>query len=154
MELTVEQPPSTAPNFKKLCGTLDERHQHPVKLVPILQAAQKESWYLPQEVLTCAATASDVPPARVLGVATPYVFKTIAGPELEVRYLRVVYGHARHKIAAQGTTVGETAISPSCHSRASGNPGFCGQPWPPLPASARTSFAGVTTSPMPGVRSG
>jgi NADH-quinone oxidoreductase subunit E len=40
--------------------------------VPILQAVQEEYRYLPQEVLTYVATALDVSPARVFGVATFY----------------------------------------------------------------------------------
>jgi NADH-quinone oxidoreductase subunit E len=41
-------------------------------LVPILQAVQEEYRYLPEEVLTYVATALDVSPARVFGVATFY----------------------------------------------------------------------------------
>ena len=40
--------------------------------MPILQAVQEEYRYLPEEVLTYVATALDVSPARVFGVATFY----------------------------------------------------------------------------------
>jgi len=40
--------------------------------VPILQAVQEEYRYLPEEVLTYVATALEVSPARVFGVATFY----------------------------------------------------------------------------------
>jgi NADH-quinone oxidoreductase subunit E len=72
METTVEQPPSTAQKFHKLCSILEEHHRHPAKLVPILQAVQEEYHYLPEEVLTYVATALAIPPARVFGVATFY----------------------------------------------------------------------------------
>ena len=53
--------------------TILEKHGHkPSRLVPILQAVQEEYRYLPEEVLTYVATALDIPPARVFGVATFY----------------------------------------------------------------------------------
>ena len=42
------------------------------RLVSILQAVQEEYRYLPKEVLTYVATALDISPARVYGVATFY----------------------------------------------------------------------------------
>lgn len=41
-------------------------------LIPILQKVQDEYRYLPQEILTFVATALDLPPATVYGVATFY----------------------------------------------------------------------------------
>lgn len=41
-------------------------------LIPILQKVQEEYRYLPQEILAFVATALDVPPATVFGVATFY----------------------------------------------------------------------------------
>lgn len=41
-------------------------------LIPILQKVQDEYRYLPQEILAFVATALDVPPATVFGVATFY----------------------------------------------------------------------------------
>ena len=58
--------------FVKVCNILDAHGRKPTRLVPILQAVQEEYRYLPQEVLTYVATALDVSPARVFGVATFY----------------------------------------------------------------------------------
>ena len=41
-------------------------------LIPILQKVQDEYRYLPEEILTFVATALDLPPATVYGVATFY----------------------------------------------------------------------------------
>lgn len=58
--------------FEKVCTILDNHGRQPARLIPILQAVQEEYRYLPQEVLTYVATALDVPPAKVFGVATFY----------------------------------------------------------------------------------
>jgi NADH-quinone oxidoreductase subunit E len=58
--------------FARVCGILDQHGRRPSRLVPILQAVQEEYRYLPQEVLTYVATALEVSPARVYGVATFY----------------------------------------------------------------------------------
>jgi NADH-quinone oxidoreductase subunit E len=41
-------------------------------LIPVLQAVQEEYRYLPEEVLAFVATALDLPPAHVFGVASFY----------------------------------------------------------------------------------
>lgn len=41
-------------------------------LIPVLQKAQEEYRYLPEEILSFIATALDLPPATVYGVATFY----------------------------------------------------------------------------------
>jgi NADH-quinone oxidoreductase subunit E len=61
-----------AEKFEKVVGILDRFARRPSGLIPILQAIQHEYLYLPEEVLTYVATALDVPPARVFGVATFY----------------------------------------------------------------------------------
>ena len=66
------KPECTGRKFVKVCGILDRHGRKPSRLVPILQAVQEEYRYLPQEVLTYVATALDVSPARVYGVATFY----------------------------------------------------------------------------------
>ncbi len=49
------------------------RYRHdPGKLVPILQAVQEEYRYLPEDAMEYVATALNLPPARVYGVATFY----------------------------------------------------------------------------------
>jgi NADH-quinone oxidoreductase subunit E len=63
---------SPAHSFEKVCAILDRHARHPARLIPILHAVQAEYRYLPEEVLTYVATAIDVPPARVFGVATFY----------------------------------------------------------------------------------
>lgn len=58
--------------FEKVCEILDRYDRNSMKLIPILQAVQDEYRYLPEEVLTYIATALDIPPSRVYGVATFY----------------------------------------------------------------------------------
>lgn len=67
-----EKAPTLGRKFEKVCAILDRHGRQPQRLIPILQAVQEEYRYLPQEVLTYVATALDVPPARVYGVATFY----------------------------------------------------------------------------------
>src|ERR1017187_10024815 len=69
---TKRKPESTGRRFVKVCHILAQHGHNPSRLVPILQAVQEEYRYLPQEVLTYVATALDVSPARVFGVATFY----------------------------------------------------------------------------------
>lgn len=61
-----------ATKFERVCAILARHQYRPSGLIPILQAIQREYQYLPEEVLTYVATALDVPPARVFGVATFY----------------------------------------------------------------------------------
>jgi NADH-quinone oxidoreductase subunit E len=72
MPTTLEQPPTAARKFEKVCDILDRHARHPARLIPILQAVQEEYRYLPEEVLTYVATSLGVTPARVFGVATFY----------------------------------------------------------------------------------
>ena len=72
MLTTLEQPPTAARKFEKVCDILDRHARHPARLIPILQAVQEEYRYLPEEVLTYVATSLGVTPARVFGVATFY----------------------------------------------------------------------------------
>jgi len=58
--------------FLKVVSILEAHGRKPSRLVPILQAVQEEYRYLPEEVLTYVATALEVSPARVFGVATFY----------------------------------------------------------------------------------
>lgn len=70
--MTKVKPDGTGRKFVKVCSILDQHERKASRLVPILQAVQEEYRYLPQEVLTYVATALDVSPARVFGVATFY----------------------------------------------------------------------------------
>jgi NADH-quinone oxidoreductase subunit E len=64
--------PTVGRRFEKVCQIIERHGRSPARLIPILQAVQDEYRYLPQEVLTFIASALDVPPARVFGVATFY----------------------------------------------------------------------------------
>ncbi len=71
--LTAElEAPQIARQFTSVLRILESFHFDSAKLVPILQAVQEEYRYLPEEVMTFVATALDIPPARVFGVATFY----------------------------------------------------------------------------------
>lgn len=67
-----EKPDTNGRKFVKVFTILEEHGRNPARLVPILQAVQHEYRYLPREVLNYVATALDVAPARVFGVATFY----------------------------------------------------------------------------------
>jgi len=71
------QEPTTATltdarRFQRVLEILDEYHRDGAKIIPILQAVQEEYRYLPEEILTYVATALDLSPAKVYGVATFY----------------------------------------------------------------------------------
>lgn len=70
--MTKTKPQCAGRKFVKVCDILDRHERQASHLVPILQAVQEEYRYLPREVLTYVATALDVSPARVFGVATFY----------------------------------------------------------------------------------
>ncbi len=61
-----------ARRFERVLEILDEYHRDGSKIIPILQAIQEEYRYLPEEILTYVATALDLSPAKVYGVATFY----------------------------------------------------------------------------------
>ena len=67
-----QRPDCNGRKFVKTYSILEKHGRKPSRLVPILQAVQEEYRYLPTEVLTYVATALDVSPARVFGVATFY----------------------------------------------------------------------------------
>lgn len=63
---------TTSRRFEKICEILDQYDRNPSKLIPILQAVQAEYRYLPREALAYVATALDLSPSSVFGVATFY----------------------------------------------------------------------------------
>ena len=71
------KPDCNGRKFVKTSLILERHGRKPSRLVPILQAVQEEYRYLPHEVLAYVATALDVSPARVFGVATFYSHFTI-----------------------------------------------------------------------------
>ncbi|MEG6615455.1 NAD(P)H-dependent oxidoreductase subunit E [Peptococcaceae bacterium 1198_IL3148] len=58
--------------FQKLQEIIDKHKGQTAHLIAILQEVQEEYRYLPEEVLTYIATAMNLPPATVYGVATFY----------------------------------------------------------------------------------
>jgi NADH-quinone oxidoreductase subunit E len=99
MKLTQPHPLKRSDKFEEVCAILDRYAHQPSKLIPILQAVQREYRYLPEEVLAFVATALDVPPARVFGVATFYTYFAL---EPKGKYvLRLCDGtacHVKHSI--------------------------------------------------------
>ncbi|HEY3320734.1 MAG TPA: NAD(P)H-dependent oxidoreductase subunit E [Planctomycetota bacterium] len=74
METMQARPQSRSHKFEAVCEIVDRYHRQPSKLIPILQAVQDQYRYLPEEVLNYVATALNIPPARVFGVATFYAY--------------------------------------------------------------------------------
>lgn len=56
--------------MEKVWKILEKHEFQAHRLIPILQEVQEEYRYLPEEVMTCVATALDISPAKVFGVAT------------------------------------------------------------------------------------
>lgn len=67
-----ERSKSTDRSFQRVLAIIEECGTKESSLIPILQKVQDEYRYLPQEILAFVATALDVPPATVFGVATFY----------------------------------------------------------------------------------
>jgi NADH-quinone oxidoreductase subunit E len=59
-------------HFNRIQAIIQEYGATESALIPILQKVQEEYRYLPEEILTFVATALDLPPATVYGVATFY----------------------------------------------------------------------------------
>lgn len=59
-------------HFNRIQEIIEEYGATNSALIPILQKVQDEYRYLPEEILTFVATALDIPPATVYGVATFY----------------------------------------------------------------------------------
>ncbi len=88
---------------------IDECGNQESSLIPILQKVQEEYRYLPQEILAFIATALDVPPASVFGVATfyaqfslepkgKYVIRVCDGTACHVRGNKTIIDAIRNKI--------------------------------------------------------
>lgn len=88
-----------ARRFEAVVNILDRYDRDPSRLIPILQAVQEEYRYLPEEILTYVATALDVSPAKVYGVAT-------------------FYGH--FSLKAKGKYVVKVCDGTACHVKGSG----------------------------------
>lgn len=74
MQAAQTPPAARRQKFEVVEGILDRYGRQPSKLIPILQAVQEEYRYLPQDAMNYVASAMNIPPARVFGVATFYAF--------------------------------------------------------------------------------
>lgn len=64
--------PKAQRSFEKVNEIVRKYEAKESMLIPILQEVQEEYRYLPEEILTYVATALDISPATVYGVATFY----------------------------------------------------------------------------------
>ncbi len=71
-------PATPRAQFARVTEILDRHDRDPARLVPILQEVQEAYRYLPQEIMAYVATALDLPPAKVFGVATFYAHFALA----------------------------------------------------------------------------
>ncbi|HAT10622.1 MAG TPA: NAD(P)H-dependent oxidoreductase subunit E [Planctomycetes bacterium] len=71
-------PATPRAQFARVTEILDHHERDPARLVPILQEVQEAYRYLPQEVMAYVATALDLPPSKVFGVATFYAHFALA----------------------------------------------------------------------------
>jgi len=58
--------------FEVVCDILDRHEHHPDNLIAILQEIQEVYSYLPEDIMTYVATALQISPGSVFGVATFY----------------------------------------------------------------------------------
>lgn len=72
MSSTAPVQPEKIRQFDTVCDILDRHQRRPARLIPILRDIQEEYRYLPEEILAYVATALELPPAHVYGVATFY----------------------------------------------------------------------------------
>jgi NADH-quinone oxidoreductase subunit E len=94
VETLDHQPQTSERRFRRVHEIIRECGGTESSLIPILQHVQEEYRYLPEEVMAYIATALDVPPASVFGVATFYAQFSL---EPKGKYLvRVCDGTACH----------------------------------------------------------
>jgi NADH:ubiquinone oxidoreductase 24 kD subunit len=63
--------------FELVCEILDRYERKPSNLIAILQEIQAEYSYLPEDIMTYVATALEISPGSVFGVATFYSHFTL-----------------------------------------------------------------------------
>lgn len=86
--------------FDRIQEIIEEHGATESALIPILQKVQAEYRYLPEEILTFVATALNLPPATVYGVATFYAQFSL---EPKGKYvIRICDGTACHVRKNQG----------------------------------------------------
>ncbi|MGQ9807872.1 MAG: NADH-quinone oxidoreductase subunit NuoE [Armatimonadota bacterium] len=95
--------------FERIQQLVEEYGASRSALIPILQKAQEEYRYLPEEILTFIATALDLPPSTVFGVATfyaqfslepvgKYVIKVCDGTACHVRKNQALISSLRSRL--------------------------------------------------------
>jgi NADH-quinone oxidoreductase subunit E len=89
-----------ARRFETVVAVLDRYERDSARLIPILQAIQEEYRYLPEEIMTYVATALEISPAKIYGVAT-------------------FYGH--FSLEPKGKYVVKVCDGTACHVKGSGN---------------------------------
>lgn len=104
-----DKPKNTERSFQRVLEIIEECGSKESSLIPILQKVQDEYRYLPQEILAFVATALDIPPATVFGVATFYaqfsldpkgknIIKVCDGTACHVRGNKTLIDAIRNKI--------------------------------------------------------
>ena len=99
--------------FERVNEIIDEKGKSKANLIAILQEIQKEYRYLPEEILTYVATAMDLSPATVFGVATfyaqfslepkgKYIVRVCDGTACHVRGSMPVYNAIRKAVGLEG----------------------------------------------------
>lgn len=95
--------------FEWVNSIIAEHGSAPSALIPVLQEVQKKHNYLPEELLTYIATALNLSPATVYGVATfyaqfsldpkgKYIIKVCDGTACHVRHSIPVYEAIRKRV--------------------------------------------------------
>lgn len=104
---------SSCRSFEKVNEVIERHGKKQASLIPILQEVQEEYRYLPEEILTYVATALNLAPATVYGVATfyaqfslepkgKYVIKVCDGTACHVRGSNPVRDAIRKQVGLKG----------------------------------------------------
>jgi len=105
----MDRPAGSERSLEKVQRIIEECGASKSALIPILQQVQEEYRYLPQEILAFVATALDLPPATVFGVATfyaqfstepkgKYIIKVCDGTACHVRGNKTIVDAIRNKV--------------------------------------------------------
>jgi NADH-quinone oxidoreductase subunit E len=90
--------------FDTVCEILDRYQRKRVNLISILQEIQEAYAYLPEDIMTYVATALDISPGAVFGVATFYThFTLIAKGKYIVKVCDGTACHVRKSLAIINT---------------------------------------------------
>ncbi len=104
---------SSCRSFEKINEVIERHGKNQAALIPILQEVQDVYRYLPEEILTYVATALNLSPATVYGVATfyaqfslepkgKYVIKVCDGTACHVRGSNPVKDEIRKRVGLKG----------------------------------------------------